>query len=229
MEDEIYGRQKLLEGLKIPKTITVVGCGGTGFWIGLFGAMSGVDNVILIDYDKIEKSNLNRLLVRVNEINYYKVDILRARIRDYRPMCRVETHSCKLQSPRDCIILRGTVFCCTDELKSQQLTHSYCENNGLPYQRCGYDGDGLNVSRSFPMSFDDNVMPGYRVDPSWIVPAANAATAALYSQFKSEITLTESMSTLHCADSTIIPEELRLRLIKEGENNVKQVEKEKMV
>jgi hypothetical protein len=105
-------------------------------------------------------------------------------------------------------------------MKSQQMLHVYAKKNNLPYQRVGYDGTILNVSRMFPMSFDDNVQSGYSIDPSWVVPAVMAAASALYSQFKSEITLTESIGKLHCFDSTDVPEEIRNQLIEQGREQV---------
>lgn len=215
MEEELYKRQKLIEGLKIPETVSVVGCGGTGFWTALMAAMSGVQNVILVDADTVEESNFNRLIANYGQYaGYNKTGFTQNIIHWCRPKCRVEQHTVMLKTPNDCSILRGTIFCCTDNMKSQQLLCAYAKKNNLPYQRVGYDGTVLNVSRAFPLSFDANVAPGYRIDPSWVVPAVTAAALALFSQFKSEITITEGMERLHCMESTDIPEELKSSIIR---------------
>ena len=60
-EQAIYERQNLIKDLKIPETASVVGLGGTGFWTALLLAMSGVEELVLIDSDIVEVSNLNRL------------------------------------------------------------------------------------------------------------------------------------------------------------------------
>lgn len=218
----LYERQQLLEGLKIPETASVVGCGGTGFWTAIFLAMSGVENLILVDGDKVEESNLNRLFVSKYCIGEYKTFTVHHLIEYARPNCRVEEHHRMLVIPKNCAILRGTIFCCTDNAKSQQLVCAYARKNKLPYQRVGYDGTVLNVSRGFPLSFIDikDVPNGYDVTPSWVIPAVTAAALAVFSQCMSEITITEDMSKLHITDSTTIPEALQEKLRQEGRQQI---------
>lgn len=210
----IYDRQELIEGLRIPEVATVVGCGGTGFWTAMLLAMSGTSKLILIDFDKIEESNLNRIPLENAYIGYNKTDAVEVITKWIRPRCELVKHKKRLETPESCAILEGTVFCCTDNIKSQQLINAHCKKNNLPYQRIGYDGTLLNVSRAFPMTFDDDVKDGYRVVPSWAIPAVMAAALGIFSQCKDELTITEDISTLHCADSTIIPPAILKREIK---------------
>lgn len=164
---QIYERQKLLIGLKIPDTASIVGCGGTGFWTAILLAMSGCENLILIDPDVLEESNLNRLLLTEVSVGKHKAVCLSTLIFRVRPDCRIECHNAKIETTEHCQILRGTVFCCTDNLKSQQLIHGYCKDHNLPYQRVGYDGTILNVSRTFPLTLKpiDEIAEGYRIVP----------------------------------------------------------------
>jgi hypothetical protein len=206
--DPIYSRQTELK-LSIPNIATVVGCGGTGHWTALFLAMSGVKELVLIDPDRIEVSNLNRLMFPPLARGRHKVKELEKIIKNIRPKIRVETHIAKIECPSHCIILRGTIFCCTDNLKSQQIICAYARKNELPYQRIGYDGTILNVSKAFPLSFEENPREGYRIVPSWVVPAALAAAAGVYSQLYGSISLMDDISKLTIADSSFIPDGLK--------------------
>ena len=76
-EEAIYERQYLIEGLAIPQTASVVGCGGTGFWTALLLAMSGAKELILVDTDILEVSNLNRLLLREDQVGKKKTEVLK--------------------------------------------------------------------------------------------------------------------------------------------------------
>ena len=63
-----YSRQQELndtmtDKMPIDSINMIIGCGGIGFWLGLFLALLGYKNFILIDGDTIDHSNLNRLPV----------------------------------------------------------------------------------------------------------------------------------------------------------------------
>jgi molybdopterin/thiamine biosynthesis adenylyltransferase len=211
MPEGIYGRQELMDVLKIPDTACVVGLGGTGFLTAYFLAMSGVKNLIVVDADVIEETNLNRLPLEDEYIGLKKCNAFCDKVKRIRPNVRVEVHEIKLVKPEDCVILRdGPVFCCTDNIQSQQLICAHCRKNGLSYQRIGYDGDTLNVSNAFPMTFDDNLPGGYDIVPSQVCPAAAAAAIGVWSQLngKGNIVITESMSELCTKNSTVIPQHI---------------------
>ena len=56
-------------------------------------ARSGVGNFILVDYDKVDESNINRqLIATVNTIGRYKVDLMGERILEINPDANVEVH-----------------------------------------------------------------------------------------------------------------------------------------
>ena len=73
LQEALYERQNLIRDLKIPEVSTVVGLGGTGFWTAVFLAMSGVEELILIDSDIVEVSNLNRLPLKEGFVGKKKI------------------------------------------------------------------------------------------------------------------------------------------------------------
>ena len=50
----LYDRQSKLK-LNQNQSITVVGCGGIGYWVAKFSAMSGIDPIYLFDPDTFEE------------------------------------------------------------------------------------------------------------------------------------------------------------------------------
>lgn len=220
-EQAIYERQNLIADLEIPKTASIVGCGGTGFWTALFLAMSGVEELILVDPDIVEVSNLNRLLLKESSIGRKKTEALRELISSARGQVRIETHEMRIERPIDCQILRGDVFCCTDNLKSQQIICAFCRKNDFNYQRIGYDGTILNVSKAFPLSLKDTPdRDGYTTVPSWVIPAVLAAAAGVASRTYKELCLMDDLSKLHIQQSSHVCRKILEDARLEGEDNI---------
>ena len=72
--------------------IAVVGLGGVGSWAAEALARSGVASLVLIDFDQIAESNINRQVQALGStVGQAKVDALRARIADIHPGCAVHT------------------------------------------------------------------------------------------------------------------------------------------
>jgi hypothetical protein len=221
IQEAIYERQNLIRNLEIPDVSTVVGLGGTGFWTAVFLAMSGVEELILIDSDTIEVSNLNRLPLKEASVGLKKTQAVKGYISEIRKITRIETHDLRIKKPEDCQILRGSVFCCTDNLKSQQLICAHCKKNELPYQRIGYDGTILNVSKTFPLTFEEiKDEGGYTVTPSWVIPAVFAAAAGVASRSYKELCLMDDLGKLHIQHSSFVPEKILDEAKQEREDDI---------
>ena len=220
-QEAIYERQRLIEGLEIPEVASVVGCGGTGFWTALLLAMSGVKELILLDSDIVEVSNLNRLFFQESSVGKKKAEALKELISGIRKEIRIEIQDMRIEKPIDCQILRGDIFCCTDNLKSQQIICAYCKKNELAYQRIGYDGTILNVSKTFPLSLKDaDEERGYTVTPSWVIPAVFAAAAGVASRTYKELCLMDDLGKLHIQHSSHICRKILDDARLEGEDNI---------
>ena len=84
------GEDKLLEIKN--KTVLIVGLGGVGGYALEALVRSGIHNLILIDYDKVDESNLNRQIIsNKNNIGKYKVDVAKERVLSINPECNVIT------------------------------------------------------------------------------------------------------------------------------------------
>ena len=73
--------------------VAVFGLGGVGSYVCEGLARSGLGNFILVDFDKIDESNINRqLIATVNTIDRYKVDLMKERILEINPDANVEVY-----------------------------------------------------------------------------------------------------------------------------------------
>ena len=74
-------------------TILIVGLGGVGGYATEALVRSGIHNLILIDHDKIDITNINRQIISTNNnIGNNKVDEFKKRISEINPNCNVITH-----------------------------------------------------------------------------------------------------------------------------------------
>ncbi|MBR1610559.1 MAG: ThiF family adenylyltransferase, partial [Methanobrevibacter sp.] len=84
--EEKFSRTEMLignEGMKKLKEakVAIFGLGGVGSFVCEGLARSGIGNFILVDFDKVDESNINRQLIATTKtIGEYKVDLMRQRI-----------------------------------------------------------------------------------------------------------------------------------------------------
>lgn len=92
-KSELYSRSKgLLEvGILENKKVLIVGLGSFGSHIAVELAKSGVGNFVLIDYDRIELSNISRHICGVNELGRYKTFAVRDAILVKNPFAKITT------------------------------------------------------------------------------------------------------------------------------------------
>lgn len=72
------------------KTVLVLGCGGVGGYVVEALARSNIGSIILVDYDQVEETNINRQIIALSStIHRKKVDALEERVRDIHPECKI--------------------------------------------------------------------------------------------------------------------------------------------
>ena len=72
------------------KSVLVLGCGGVGGYVVEALARSNIGTLILVDYDKVDISNINRQIIALDStIGEYKVDLLEKRVKDINKDCKV--------------------------------------------------------------------------------------------------------------------------------------------
>lgn len=87
-------RQRLLIGDKLDlladKMVLVVGIGGVGGYAVEALVRAGVGNIIVVDKDIVDITNLNRQVIALrSNIGQNKIDVIETRIKDINPKCNV--------------------------------------------------------------------------------------------------------------------------------------------
>lgn len=72
------------------KTVLVLGCGGVGGYVLEALVRSNIGRVIIVDYDVIAESNINRQIIALEStIGLKKVDVLEKRLKDINSNCEI--------------------------------------------------------------------------------------------------------------------------------------------
>lgn len=89
----LLGREAM-ERLKYSR-VAVFGIGGVGGYTAEALVRSGIGAIDLIDNDRVCLTNLNRQIIASRStIGKYKVDVMKERILDINPNCKVTVHKC---------------------------------------------------------------------------------------------------------------------------------------
>ena len=88
------GQQRLLDGSAL-----VVGAGGLGSPISMYIAAAGVGRIGLVDFDRVDETNLHRqLLYGESDIGRPKLEAARERLLEINPTVRIDLHNAALSS-----------------------------------------------------------------------------------------------------------------------------------
>lgn len=123
-------------------TVALVGCGGTGGLAAQLLALAGVGRIILIDDDRIEQSNRNRLVAASDadvRRGAPKVAALRRYLRRLAPDVAVVALPLSLYHPRSraAIVAADALVGCTDNEGSRLHMNRLAIQYLLPYVDCG--------------------------------------------------------------------------------------------
>lgn len=79
--------------------VLIFGIGGVGGYVVEALARCGINNLTLVDFDKVDGSNINRQIIALNStLDKFKVDVMKDRIKDINPSCNVQSICKKIDS-----------------------------------------------------------------------------------------------------------------------------------
>ena len=142
-KNEALSRLNLLIGesnrqLLENKTILIVGIGGVGSFAAEALARSGIGKIILVDYDVIVKSNLNRQIhTSIKTIGEKKVFAMKKRINEIAPWCQVETYAIEFDEEKEYLFEDiDFVVDAIDDIKSKVSLIKISLENEIPIISC---------------------------------------------------------------------------------------------
>jgi len=132
-------------------TVLVLGIGGTGSQALLLLAAAGIGNLVAVDFDNVEASNLNRQLIFHDEdIGRNKAVAAKERIEAFNPQINVKTISEKLGNVENISNLMSGVdlcLCCADvpPIEIRSIINQASMNTNVPVIYGGIYADHVNV------------------------------------------------------------------------------------
>ena len=112
----------------------MVGCGAVGSFAIEALARSGIGNIILVDFDVVEESNINRQLFALQSmIGKPKVDVARARIADISPDINVTTFNMFWDDKSDPDVHPDFVIDAIDSVHSKIALYRWCVAKNIPF------------------------------------------------------------------------------------------------
>jgi hypothetical protein len=118
--------------------IAVVGCSGTGSIVVELLARNCVSQLLLVDDDRVENKNLNRILNSTSAHaakSLYKVDVLAAAVESFGLGTRVDPRALLLFDPDAMIDISecDVVFGCMDSVEGRHVLNQLCSAFCIPY------------------------------------------------------------------------------------------------
>ena len=89
--EERHGKE--LQNKISSSTIAICGLGGLGSNIAIMLARAGVGKLILIDFDKVDITNLHRQQYKPGQIGMYKTEALSCNLKEIAPYVELEIHT----------------------------------------------------------------------------------------------------------------------------------------
>ncbi len=134
-------------------TVCVVGCGGLGGNIIEILIRLGIGNLILVDGDKFNESNLNRqLLCTEDKIGKVKAETAAERIKHINSSINTKTYSQFIDSSNVRKIIQGAnlVVDALDNIPSRFILEKACRELKIPFIHGAINGFNGQVSTVFP-------------------------------------------------------------------------------
>lgn len=131
--------------------VLVIGLGGVGSYVVEGLVRSGVSNLILVDYDKIDITNLNRqIMANLNNIGKNKTDILFERIKSINSFCDVKIVNQFIDKDNLDNLFNNSidyVIDCCDTVETKKLIIKKCLDNNIKFITCMGTGKRLDPSK----------------------------------------------------------------------------------
>ena len=93
-------------------TVAVCGLGGLGSNIAIALARAGVGKLILIDFDRVDITNLHRQQYKADQIGRYKADSLAQNLLEIAPYTEIKTITERITEANVCSLLKDADVVC---------------------------------------------------------------------------------------------------------------------
>ena len=88
-------------------TVAICGLGGLGSNIAVLLARIGIGKLILIDFDKVEITNLHRQQYKAAQIGMYKTEALACNLKEIAPYLETKIHTIRMEKENYPVLLQS--------------------------------------------------------------------------------------------------------------------------
>lgn len=92
--------------------VAICGLGGLGSNVAIALARAGIGRLHLIDFDRVDISNLNRQQYKAAQLGELKTDAMRRNLLEIAPYCEIETDAVRLSDENIPTVLAGETIIC---------------------------------------------------------------------------------------------------------------------
>lgn len=134
------------EDLKVlqSKKVLIIGVGGVGQHVATYLVTNGVEHLTIVDFDKVEISNLNRqILLTEKDIGKSKVEVVKAALNAKNNDAEIKTINVKLDKFNISEIISikyDLVVDALDNWEGKFLMSDECHKKNIPFLHIGVDG-----------------------------------------------------------------------------------------
>ena len=115
-------------------SVMVFGCGAVGSFAIEALARSGVGHIILVDFDKVEESNINRQLFALDStLGKSKVEVAKRRILDINPDIIVDVYDTFFDDKTNLTVKPDFVIDAIDTVSSKIALYKWCFEHNVPF------------------------------------------------------------------------------------------------
>ncbi|MCM1114873.1 MAG: thiamine biosynthesis protein ThiF [Clostridium sp.] len=132
-------------------TVAICGLGGLGSNIAVSLARAGVGKLILIDFDRVDLSNLNRQQYFVSQIGTCKTDALKENLAKIAPYLKVVMHTVRITESNAMELLKDADIICEAFDRAEEkamLVNSVLESFPEKYLVSGSGMAGMSSANS---------------------------------------------------------------------------------
>jgi len=147
--EKIIGSEKIdkIKG----KTVMIIGIGGVGGYTVEALIRSGIENIILIDHDKVDITNKNRQIIALDStIGRKKVEVMKERILDINKVVNVITLDLFLDNKTSEIIEKykpDYIIDACDTISTKKEIILFCLKNKISFISCMGTGNKLDPTK----------------------------------------------------------------------------------
>ncbi len=148
--------------------VIVIGAGGVGQHVLTYLVTNGIKEIMFVDFDKVEISNLNRqILLSENDIGLSKVEVVKRELRSRNKDAKIECKNLRVDSKNIDELIKGydVVIDAVDNWETKLVIFNAKKNNKQLFLHIGVDGESGQYCLFKNKSLLDIVDTGIKKSP----------------------------------------------------------------